>query len=185
MDRQILTPKSTKLDFHQDGGSPNIKVERFNTFKELWELSDTDKLNVIYLPVQRLIDFMEWIENEIFDWNTFVIDECSDLAPYGASGDEYKWCQRVANILKETRKTRISILANTTSFGDVQWFVLRKFMAYGFLEGARTVSTSPIWESAIRGLNRGEAWVSMGNLFQKFEFPGYKGPDIRAKIKYG
>lgn len=39
-------------------------------------------------------------------------------------------------------------------------------------------------KSAIRGLDEGEAWISMGNEFEKINFPPYKGPDIRAKVKY-
>ncbi|KXA93903.1 hypothetical protein AKJ66_00400 [candidate division MSBL1 archaeon SCGC-AAA259E22] len=184
IDKRILVPDTASIEFYKDEGKPEVDLWRFNTLRELWELSSPDCLNVFYLPVERLIDFLEWIEEEVFDWTTVAIDEASDISPYGASGEKYEWTQRVADVLKETRKTRISIIANSQDFSDIQWFVLRKFMAYGFLQGSRPVSTSPIWRSAIRGLDDGEAWISMGNEFEKITFPPYKGEDIRAKIKY-
>lgn len=184
MDKRIFVPENAQIEFYKDQGDPQVDLWRFDTLSELWELSSADCLNVIYLPIERLIDFMKWIEEEVFNWTTFAIDECSDLAPYGASGEKYEWTQDVADILKETRKTRISIIANTQDFSDLQWFVLRKFMAYGFLQGSRPVSTAPIWESAIRGLEEGQAWISLGNEFEKINFPPYQGPDLRAKVKY-
>lgn len=180
---QILKQEGTKIRFYGQDGY-NFEPKEFGTFKDLYELSDPSKLTVLYMPTTRFIDFIRWIEEEVFDWTTFAIDECSDIAPYGASGGHYQWCQEVADILKETRKSRISIFANSQDFSDIQWFTLRKFMAYGFLEGSRPLAFSPVWKSAIRGLELGESWISMGNQFQKVRFPPYKGPILRAKIKY-
>jgi len=182
IDCKIFVPKSKRVNFY---GDIDFQLERdeFSSYNDLMKKAELGKVNVVYLDDYELIEFMTFMQRRSFDWNSVFIDECETLAPYGASGKKYASAQKFSHVLREARKFRMSVYANTQAASDIYWFALSKFRAYAFLEGARTLKFTPIWKSAIQALRLGEAWVSTGGLYEKVKFPPFVSKrDVRAEI---
>lgn len=181
---QVLVPESTEVQFISEDGF-DIKQREFSTFPELYEMADPNKLNVIYCSYEELVDFAEWIQMTKFSWNSLFCDEVEDLAPQGIGGNRFKQNKRVANILKESRKYRLSFYMSTQSHSDIDWRVTKKIMAWIFLTGAPPSKNTPIWKSAIQKLDQGEGWVSVGGNYSPFSFPPYVTKvDVKARISH-
>lgn len=179
---KLLVPEGKEVEFF---GSTDGLPEpvRFSGFRDLVSKADPGAVNVPYLDDFELIDFMTYLQVHYFGWTSVFVDECESLAPYGSSGEKFASARRFGEILKNARKFRMSVYANTQAAQDIYWFVLSKFRAYAFLEGARVLKYCPIWKAAIQALRTGEAWVSTGGLYEKVKFPPYvTRRDVRARI---
>ena len=83
--------------------------------------------------------------------------------------------------MKNCRKSRINVYMTTQSVDDLDYRVLRKIIVYAFLVGAKRPRGCPLYQSAIRGLNLGEAWLVSGGCFQKIAFKPFRPKrDLRA-----
>lgn len=184
IDYKILVPETTKVTFVGENGI-NLKKYKFGTIPELYEKAEPEKLNVIYISYEELIDFMDWLQKTTFEWNSFFCDEVEALAPQGVGGKRFDQNMRVANILKEARKYYLSFYSTTQGHQDIDWRVRSKIMAYIQLAGSPPMERSPVYKSALQALDVGEAWVSVGGNYEKFEYPPYVTKhDIKARISY-
>lgn len=182
---QVWVPEGRTVEFISPNGF-DLDEKRFSTFKELYDRADPHKVNVVYMSFLRLADFMAWLQRNVFDWNSILVDEVEDLAPMGVGGEGYERVKRVANLLKECRKYRLSFYATTQSHSDVDWRVTKKIMCPIFLHGAVPLKESPIWRRTIQALSMGQGWVSVGGNYEKFEYPAYPTPiDVRARMDGG
>jgi hypothetical protein len=166
-------------------GEDSPRYETFRTFTELYRKAERGKINVFYLDDERLVGFLEHLENRTFGWASVFLDEVEGLAPYGASGAVFRTAKRFKDVLKHARKSRLSVYADTQAAQDVFWQALSKFKAYGFLQGSRPLPWTPVWKSAIAALEVGEAWVTVGGFYEKVKFPPYVlRTDVRAVVSW-
>lgn len=201
---KLLVPKGRKFDIGESNplhiigdakSPPPFKpvslhdlppIDVFDGWDDLLSKSDPHRVNVIYVNKDELIDMLGYVQKNVFDWTTFLIDECEELARWGSSGDEWSNSVLMGDILKEARKFRMSIYASTQGTSDIYWFVRDKFMAYAFLAGAGTIKNTPVTKRAMNSLKDGEAWLTSGTNYERIKiYPWVSRRDWRMRIEDG
>lgn len=181
VDYKVLVPEIMNLEFISEDGL-HIKQHKFATFPELYEKAESDKINVIYCTFDEIADFMEWLQKTRFSWNSIFVDEVEDLAPQGVGGQQFKENRRVSNLLKESRKYRLSFYSTTQAIQDIDWRVRKKLMICIYLQGSTPRGGSPLWTKSIQALNVGEAWVCDRGGYEKINFPPHvTKSDVKAR----
>lgn len=161
-------------------------TDTFSGWNDLLKKSDPHSMNVIYINKEELIDLLKFTQNNIFDWTTFFIDECEELARWGSSGEEWKNAVIMGDILKEARKYRMSIYTSTQGTSDIYWFVRDKFMSYAFLAGAGAIRNTPVDRRALNSLREGEAWLTSGTNYERIKiYPWVSRRDWRMRVEDG
>jgi hypothetical protein len=184
---KIFLPENKEIIFHARNnefpeGFPT-EIFKFRDFGELISKAELGLVNVLYLDDIQLIDFIEYLQRTCFDWTSIYIDECESLAQFGSSGKRYKAAEKFAKVVNNARKYRMSVYCDTQNASDIYHFAVSKFKVFGLGEGARTISQSPVWKTAIQSLKKGEAWISSGGLYQKIKiYPYISKHDVRAEI---
>jgi hypothetical protein len=184
---KIFLPENKEIIFHARNnefpeGFPT-EIFKFRDFGELISKAELGLVNVLYLDDIQLIDFIEYLQRTCFDWTSIYIDECESLAQFGSSGKRYKAAEKFAKVVNNARKYRMSVYCDTQNASDIYHFAVSKFKVFGLGEGARPISQSPVWKTAIQGLHKGECWISSGGLYQKIKiYPFISKHDVRAEI---
>lgn len=161
-------------------------IDAFDGWDNLLSKSDPHSVNVIYINKEELLDMLGYMQQNVFDWTTFFVDECEELARWGSSGDEWSNSMLMGDILKEARKYRMSIYTSTQSTSDIYWFVINKFMSYAFLAGAGNTKNAPVSKRALNSLKDGEAWLTSGTNYERIKiYPWISKRDWRMRIEDG
>lgn len=155
-----------------------IKVNYFDSFKELNNMVKPQMLNVVYFQhPSRWLDLINYLTYNV-QFQSIFLDEYEDVVPQRCSNalPEKQWSKNelFANSIKKIRKSLISVFGNTQSNMDVDVRVRSKLQFYIYCYGARRDKLSPISKQAIQSLQIGTAWVDSGHsLFGQFTFPPY------------
>jgi len=151
-----------------------VSVKYFRDYQELMRMSKPGMLNVVYFKdLYKWIPFIDRLRL-LSDWQTVFLDEFEDICPQRCSGITWRMNDKLSNSLKQLRKSRVSIIANTQSSMDADFRVRSKLMFWIYLYGARKDELSPISKSAVRALRVGSGWIDQAHsLFGQFSFPPF------------
>lgn len=187
---KILIDSNEIIEFRE--GSPKqpsgkrieLDYQAFNNFKELLELADPTKLNVVYQGMLKWPLFIHYIARRSWGWNALFMDEIEDLAPENAAGDAHKSNQAMADIFKDMRKNNISLYGNTQAYSDLSYMVRSKIVMWCVHVGATQIKNCPVYKRAIQALRMGYAWLWTGGQFEKITYPPYLMPVLSVKAKF-
>ena len=174
---QILAEKSYPLkvlEITNDLLPADIPIRYFRSYQELIGMAKPGMLNVVYFKdLYKWVDFLDRLRL-LPDWQTCFWDEYEDIAPQRCKGIVWQKNDKLANTLKQLRKSRVGIIANTQSSMDADFRVRSKLMYWIYLFGARKDELSPVSKGAVHSLRIGAGWVDHGHsLYGEFTFPPY------------
>jgi len=192
----ILIKKGMDIEFwdRYENKKVNLPVQEFDTFDELYKLSEKDKLNCPFFG-----DRTEWTKFIEFlmgkgRWHTVLIDEISELTPADTGGDVLKRIRYFANhTLGQSRKCGLTIVCNTQSTTDTAHQVRKKLNIRIFLPGAKVDKYTRVKQRAVDNLNEdhvhgSQAYISASGRFGVIRFRDiYKpvsGLSIEARTSF-
>lgn len=153
----------------------NMKIKYFDNLDELLDIAKPKTLNVVYFK-----DMYKWIDllllfRNLSDFQTVFIDEFEDIAPQRCRGKVWGMNEKLANNLKQLRKSRVNLITNSQNGMDIDFRIRSKRTHTIYLYGSRVDKLSPINKRAIHKLSIGTGWIDFGNsLFGQFSFPPFK-----------
>lgn len=103
---------------------------------------------------------------------TLIIDEADDVFPQNPSGDLWKLQEWFKDLLKDARKSLISVFAAVHNLNDIDYRILGKFQAYIYLKGSKPFKGSMVNPKFILKLQKGYGVIEWGG-FGLFKFPAY------------
>lgn len=179
---QILIEKDYPLEILEITNNllpvEDVKIIYFTGLNDLYQKSKPKMLNVVYFkkPISW-IDLILFLGNKP-EWQSLFWDEYEDIVPQRCSnaGEDKQWSrnEQFAQSLKQLRKSRVSLFANTQSSMDVDVRVRSKIMYWVYLYGSRRDKISPVSKGAIQSLSVGSGWIDHGHsLYGQFTFPPY------------
>ena len=112
-----------------------------------------------------------------------MIDECDDVFPQNPCGDLWKLQEWFKDLLKDARKSLISVYAGTHNLWDVDYRVLGKFQSYIYLKGSKPLKTSLVNPKFIIKLSRGYGVIEWGKS-GLFKFPAYPTKKYDLLVRY-
>lgn len=161
------------LEFVVDKGRLDVEKRRFSTVSDLVEKADPTRLNVFYCKsaVELLNLFSHLVNEESYlKWSSLFCDEWEDVAPLNMSEPYRGMIADFKNNLKQARKRRVSFYGATQQPTEIDWKAKNKVMYWVYFMGAKPPQSSRVWQRAIDGLSRGEAYLTNKSLFEEMYF---------------
>jgi len=176
-DWQLLTEKRYPLEIREITNNLElapIKMRHFRGFKELLAMAKPSMINIVYFKdLYRWIDFLAVLRT-LPEFQTVFWDEYEDICPQRCRGIIWNKNDELSNTLKQLRKSRVNLIANTQSSMDADFRIRSKKTHTIYLYGARVDKLSPIRRQAVSNLRVGSGWIDHGHsLFGLFKFPPY------------
>ena len=189
----LILPCKTKIILIKKEGSERVSPESIAEYVSYY--SDTHEvykhvrekaLNVVYtLNIYDWIKIFEFlIYRDDVQFVDVMFDEIEDLFPLNPAGEIWNLVEYGARLLKEFRKTYISLYAATQKVSDVDYRILNKINYFIYLRGAKTRKNSIVEQRIVNFLNPGVAIIE-GSYYQYFRFNDIARPSVRAKISLG
>jgi len=189
----LILPCKTKVILIKKQGSERVSPESvaeyvsyYSDIHEVYKHVRENALNVIYT-----LNIYDWIR--IFEFLIYrddvrfvdiMFDEIEDLFPLNPAGEIWNLVEYGARLLKEFRKTYISLYAATQKISDVDYRILNKINYFIYLKGAKTKKNSIVDQRIVNFLKPGVAIIE-GSYYQYFRFNDIARPTVRAKISLG
>ena len=183
----IMRQEESKVSFFDlnIGEELDAGYTSFTNFEELYEKAKPGKVNAVFF--KRTGDwrnFIHWqLDGPGMDWTTNVLDDYGDLAPAFSSGEEWKEVERFTQTMKDVRKCRVNVHANTQSVTDIYYKVRTKIIIEIFMFGSKASRKGRVTQKAIDNLkmdniNGNESWICYGgSIFGKTKFPKIYRPN--------
>ena len=113
---------------------------------------------------------------------SLIIDECDDVFPQNPSGDLWKIQEWFKDLLKDARKSLISVYSAVHNLNDVDYRVLGKFQAFIYLKGSRPPKSSLVKPKFVLKLTKGYGIIEWGK-FGLFQYPAYPNRKYALLVK--
>lgn len=166
----------------------DIPYRTFSTYEELYNMSPRGKITVPFFDNDHeWTTFIHYLRN-VGEWVTILIDEMSDIAPYGSSGNLFKQLKQFANDMGAVRRCMMNVFYNTQSVSDVDWRIRKKTMASVYFRGAIPDKTSRVKQHAVDALQinhklGNEAFIDDIGQFGKVRFSKIFSPNHKYQVE--
>lgn len=179
IDKYIFVESGLNLHFYRNGAEFDPLAIPFGSYPELLKLARPDALNVVYSTTpgksRELIEYL--IKTPRMGWGTVVCDEVENLIPGYESGKTWHEIDSFVKLIKRARKRRISIFTATQVKALCDHRFTSLVMYWMLHPGCRAIPQTRVYQGAIDGLARNEAWLASQGSFQKVRLPLYLSKD--------
>jgi len=183
----ILRQEESKVDFIDlnTGQKIDVGYTSFTNFEDLYQKAKPGVVNAVFFQQTGFWrDFIHWqLDGTGIDWTTNILDDYGDLCPAFSRGEEWQAVENFAQTLKDVRKCRVNVHANTQSVTDVYYKVRTKIIIAIYMFGAKASRKGRVSQRAIDNLKMdhihgNESWIEMGgSVFGKTRFPKIYKPN--------
>jgi len=203
---KIFIEQDTSLDFVNTNTGQLIKpqIHRFDTIDELYNMADTQTLNVVFFgnkkswtcfnpedktDDQGLLEYCMTNENAAESWQTIFMDEMESIFPADCNNQTkelwWNWVHNSTEKIKECRKSRVGLIGNYHNHGSIFHEIRNKFMFHMWGFGSQPRHTR-VKQWCVDQLKMGEFWIDhQGTVFGKIRIGTvYKPPFERWTVRY-
>jgi len=108
----------------------------FKDYEDLYNKAKPGYINVPFFGDRtKWMEFIAYLRHT-GEWSHVFIDEIGEVVPSNTSGKLHKRIGQFSIFIKDIRKCKMKVVANTQSVRDMDWRLLEKFMFRIFLPGA-------------------------------------------------
>jgi len=164
----------------------DIKIRRFRTPSEAVRFCKPGYVNAIYFPPDKLYRWTNIINKFRYDsaWENIFFDEAESIIPLRASDVQWHKNEEFSDSFKEARKSRCNIYMNSQQRSDLDWRISNKLNMVVYFRGSRVDKHSPLWQTAIHKLDRGQGYIVLdGCDFGTVRFERYEPQEIEYVLK--
>jgi len=149
-----------------------LDVIEFTDIEDLYEKSIPGKVNVPFFESRTTwLDLVAYLTHDVGEWQHVFIDEMNELTPAGA-GEVWRDNAWFSSVLKDARKSFVSLYWNTQMAEQLDWRVRKMAMMKIFLPGSQTSNRDRTWQNSVWSLQQDD---KRGNEFWIEETGGHYG----------
>lgn len=164
----------------------DIKIRRFRTPSEAVVMCKPGYINAIYFSPDKLYRWTNIINKFRYDsaWENIFFDEAESVFPLRSSDIQWHKNEEFSDSFKESRKARCNIYLNSQQRSDVDYRIAGKLNMICYFRGSKVDKLSPLWQSAIHKLDRGQAYIIMDNCdYGTVRFERYEPQEVEYVLK--